>query len=347
MKVCIVIDGVSNSGGTDRVVSNLANILTEKEISTDIYSLTTGAPYYFISSEVRIIYPKYNNRIINLINFSIKIKKENYDNVIVLSMGKLSAQLIPMLRIFLIKSKIICNDHVSFESFSLIKKMIKLPAYFISDNIVVLTESDKSYLKNMLGSKVSVVRNSSPYENYSFSSNDIYKKEKIVIAVGRLTYQKNFQRLIRLWNEAKTIGWRLVIIGSGEEKEILEDSIRQNKSNNINIIESTPDLEKWYRRSSLLLMTSRYEGLPMVLIEAKNFALPVLAFDCKTGPNEIIDKDGIVIDYHDDQSFILNLERILVDSELREKFSKEALLNSKFFNKEEIFKQWGLVLNSK
>jgi amylovoran biosynthesis glycosyltransferase AmsD len=344
MKLCILIDGISNSGGTDRVASIISSLFVKYGIETSVYSLTPGKPYYSFDSRVEIKNPKYKSRIRNITEYCFSIKKNNFDHVIVLSMGRLSAQAVPLLKLLNIRAKIICNDHVSFKSFSRLIQIIKWPAYKMADKIVVLTESDRVYLSRKLGEKVKVVRNCSPYENAVYSSQDIGYKEKIVLAVGRLTYQKNFQRLISLWKKINSSGWKLVIIGSGEDRAELEELISKNGLKNVFIENPSHKLDEWYKKSSLLVMTSRYEGLPMVLIESKNFGLPAVAFNCQTGPVEIIKDDGFVIDYDDDPEFIRKVDALLENEILRHELSNNSLKNAENFTGNTILKEWLSVL---
>jgi amylovoran biosynthesis glycosyltransferase AmsD len=235
-------------------------------------------------------------------------------------MGRLSAQAVPLLKLLNIRAKIICNDHVSFKSFSRLIQIIKWPAYKMADKIVVLTE------------------------NAVYSSQDIGYKEKIVLAVGRLTYQKNFQRLISLWKKINSSGWKLVIIGSGEDRAELEELISKNGLKNVFIENPSHKLDEWYKKSSLLVMTSRYEGLPMVLIESKNFGLPAVAFNCQTGPVEIIKDDCFVIDYDDDPEFIRKVDALLENEILRHELSNNSLKNAENFTGNTILKEWLSVL---
>lgn len=343
MKICILIDGISNSGGTDRVASIISNLFTENGLEVKIYTLSEGEPYYFLDNRVGVISPKYRSRFINLIYFCNHIKKNSYDIIIVLSMGRLSAQAIPLLKFFNVKSRVICNDHVSIESFSKVVQLVKWPAYLLSNKVVVLTESDRSYLSKRLNEKVCVVRNCSPYEHETIENGDINKKNKIALAVGRLTYQKNFQRLLKIWGEVETLGWELVIVGSGEDQKEIEGIISGEKLNNVKIQTPNKNLKSWYEKSAMLLMTSRYEGLPMVLIEAKNFALPVISFDCNTGPREIIKDDGFIINYDDDDEFKARLIQLMSDDKLRFEMSRNALKNSTLFSEKEILNEWLLA----
>ncbi|CAM3606508.1 hypothetical protein BS639_23630 [Rouxiella silvae] len=344
MKLCILIDGISNSGGTDRVASLISALFVKNGVETSIYSMSSGKPYYDFDPRVVIKLPKYKSRNRNLLDYSFSIKSEKFDYVIVLSMGRLSAQAVPLLKLINVKAKVICNDHVSFKSFSRVKQIIKWPAYKMADEIVVLTESDRRYLAEKLGSKVKVVRNCSPYEHATLDVSHIAKKEKIVLAVGRLTYQKNFERLLSNWVKIDSDGWKLVIVGNGEDRELLDEFITKHNINNVSIENPGHNLDEWYKKSSLLVMTSRYEGLPMVLIEAKNFGVPAVAFNCETGPIEIIKDDGFVIDYDNDAEFVEKIEELLKDDELRLDLSRRSLNNSRIFTGDEIYKEWVSIL---
>jgi glycosyltransferase involved in cell wall biosynthesis len=98
----------------------------------------------------------------------------------------------------------------------------------------------------------------------------------------------------------------------------------------------------YYRQASLYLMTSRYEGLPMVLIEAMSFGLPLVAYDCKTGPAELIDDgvNGYLVPDDDAAAFSEGVIKLMLDPGLREHFSIAALEKSRRFSPERIYPQW-------
>lgn len=344
MNICILIDGIANSGGTDRVATVISNIFTSKGMDVTIYSLRSGDSYYPLDERVKVIQPKYKVRIISLFYFVWGIKKIKYDAVIVISMGRLSVQSIPLLRLFRVRSKVICSDHVSFESFSNLIRKMKLLAYRLSDKVIVLTEKDKGNLKEYLGDKVSVIRNCSPYDELSKHEISLSNKENIVLAIGRLSYQKNFQRLLANWADAVTSTWRLIIVGDGEDREKLSKIIAQKQIDNVELVPANNNLSYWYSKASILAMTSRYEGLPMVLIEAKNFGLPVIAYDCDTGPKEIIMNDGFLINYNDDKGFVDKLGSLIDDDELRKEMSLNALENTHIYSRENVYLEWLRVL---
>lgn len=345
MGVSFIIDSISNSGGTDRVITTLSNALVADGKDVIIHVLKDGEPFYDLDDRVSIKYFNDSSRLMKIKKI-ISFEKKNKNPIIVISMGKLSVQFGIMSKVMNLKNKIICSDHVSIESFGFIKKYLKLFCYSFYTSVVTLTKHDKSYVENFFfinPSKIKTIRNISSFE---LTKSDLsLKNEKTVIAIGRLDYQKNFSRLISIWSKTKTHDWKLKIIGSGEELPILKDKIKNLNATSIQIIPATRDIQSFYKEASLLLMSSRYEGLPMVLIEAKNFGLPVIAFDCKTGPREIIENDGYLINYHEDEDYSTKLNLLLSNSSLRETFSRTAILNSDKYSTKVILSQWNELIN--
>ena len=123
---------------------------------------------------------------------------------------------------------------------------------------------------------------------------DDMPREKRVIAVGRLEWQKGFDRLIDLW---AVVGkhypdWRLDIFGSGTLQNALQQQIMSlGLENQVSINSFTEHIREEYLRSSLFVLTSRFEGFSLVLLEAAQSGLPSVAFDCPFGPSDLIE-DG-------------------------------------------------------
>src|SRR5690606_30927743 len=119
------------------------------------------------------------------------------------------------------------------------------------------------------------------------------KESKSIIAIGRYTFQKGFDKLIEIWNQFVKeyripSGWKLQIIGQGEDQELLERLIKKYELKNVELVGPTSNIGLYYSEASFLVMTSRFEGLPMTLIEAQSYGLPIISFDCLTGPSEVL-----------------------------------------------------------
>ncbi|MEI2263842.1 glycosyltransferase family 4 protein [Erwinia sp. CGal63] len=349
-RLLILIDGISNSGGTDRVASTLSSLLCNNGYDVTLYSLNKGDPYYPTDAKVKICYPQASARLLKIHEFVRFAKAQPFDGIMIISMGKLSVQALLAMKLFGVKSKIICCDHVSIETFKTPVRRLKVFCYGLADQIAVLTDHDKHYLESNYGVKnVHVVRNISPFHAESSATRFealFAHKQKRVLAVGRLTYQKNFDRMLDVWHRVNKQGWKLQIVGDGEDKPALLQKIKSyGIEESTEIVTPSKKINDYYRSAGIIIMTSRYEGLPMVLIEAKNFALPAVAFDCKTGPAEIIKDDGFVVDYDDNKAFVTQLNTLIADEEKRESFARAAWRNAENYGPTLILQKWNELLN--
>ena len=342
MKISIIIDGVSNSGGTDRVACLLANEFTKRNHNVSIYSMSSGDAYYPLSTSVQLKTLPGISRVHKITFFAKLMKKISTDVIIIISMGRLSAETVPILKFMKVRSTIVCSDHVSFNSFNFIIRALKKIAYKLSDHVVVLTEHDKELLLSTRNKikNVHSIGNISPFE----TENSLQSKSNIVLAVGMLTEEKTICDLLKIWELTNTTDWELIIIGDGVQKEMLIEHITKSNMNNVRILPATKEIASYYRKAKIIAMTSKYEGLPMVLIEAKSFGTVAISYDCETGPKEIISNDGIVITYGDTAEFSKELEKLIGDEALLQCLSKQALENSQVYSSEHIMAKWNKVI---
>ncbi len=167
-----------------------------------------------------------------------------------------------------------------------------------------------------------------------------------VIAVGRLDYQKGFDRLIKAWRLVMDKGltdWHLDIFGQGEWKDYLNGIIQENNLGNcVTVNAPVSDIAAQYTSSSLLAMSSNYEGFPMVMIEAMSCGLPVVTFDYKCGPRDIItpEVNGLIVPNGDIQAFADALARVMTDTEMRSRMGREALRVTERYSLDLVMKSW-------
>ena len=135
-----------------------------------------------------------------------------------------------------------------------------------------------------------------------FESNKVSKlEEKTVISVGRLSEIKGFDNLIKAFKKVnlKYPNWKLKIFGEdfGEEKKIKKLIRNLELDKNVLIMGHSENLKFEYLKSSMFVMSSKFECFPMVLLEAKEIGLPIIAFDCESGPRDLIvhERDGFLI----------------------------------------------------
>lgn len=336
-KILFLIYSISKKGGTERVATILANELAQKgHILTIACFDEKIKPSYELDNRVKTISIREKNIFSKSISIRTIIDNENPDLVICHNMGKLSLLLACIRKKS--KTKFYSLEHVSYTSSPLAVKLAKRLLYKNYDAVVTLTNRDKEYYKH-LHQKILVIPNFCPFENISHSYNE---KSRQIISIGRLTHQKGFDLLLKAWEkiENKIPEWRLKIIGDGPEKENLINLIKKYNLKNLEILPNQDNIKAFYENSSFYIMSSRYEGLPMVLIEAQSFSLPIVSFNCPHGPAEII-TDGVngflVASFNIEKLSEKILEMTQIE---RMQFSIEAFKKSEEFKKEKILKKW-------
>ena len=215
------------------------------------------------------------------------------------------------------------------------------------DKFVVLTNEDREYWGKL--PNIEVIPNAAMFvaDRYSDVSN------KRVIAVGRLDYQKGFDRLINAWEIVHKSGkyndWRLDIFGQGEWKEMLQGMIDERELNGSAFINKpTKNIGKEYAESAMLVMSSNYEGFPMVMIEAMACGLPVVAFDFKCGPKDIISdgENGLIIRNGDIKALAEGMMRLMEDTENRKRMSLNARKIVDTYSEKAVMDKWIGLFNN-
>lgn len=209
------------------------------------------------------------------------------------------------------------------------------------DKFVVLTEEDASYWGAL--PNLEVIPNTAlmkaPSEVKAHGN-------KRVIAVGRLDFQKGFDRLIEAWAlvpAALRKEWHLDIFGQGEWLPMLNEMIdKKGLQGSAKINPPTKNIREEYLSSAFLVMSSHWEGLPMVLIEAMALGLPAVCFDFKCGPKDII-KDGVnglLVQEGDIPALAKAIQRMIENPEMVERMGAEALLIREKYTEHAIMAKW-------
>lgn len=209
------------------------------------------------------------------------------------------------------------------------------------DKFVVLSQEDKGYWGKL--PNIEVVPNAAMRMTDKYS--DVTAKR--VIAVGRLDYQKSFDRLIQAWEivqkNEKYSDWHLDIFGQGEWRDMLQQMVAErNLTNTLSINKPTNAIGDEYARSSMLVMSSHYEGFPMVMIEAMACGLPVVSFDFKCGPKDIIShgENGLIVKDGDIDGLAAAMMRLMDDEEYRNILSVNARKVTETYSEEAVMEKW-------
>lgn len=226
------------------------------------------------------------------------------------------------------------------------------------DHFVVLTHEDKSLWEH--GSSPSAKRQSDitviPNARTFVPRQRSDLSQKRVMAIGRYDYQKGFDTLLHIWgkvlqssnlNSQPSIlnvrGWTLDIVGDGPLRPALKQQVEAlGLKDSVRLLKPTDDIQSVYRSASIMVMTSRYEGLPMVLLEAQACGLPIVAFACQCGPRDVITDgtDGFLIEGRDERLFADRLCTLMTDDALRRQMGAAAAQSSERFSEDRIMQQW-------
>lgn len=209
------------------------------------------------------------------------------------------------------------------------------------DKFVVLTDEDKGYWGKM--QNIIVIPNAARYMGDRYTDNS----RKRVIAVGRLDYQKGFDRLIQAWEiiqrKEEFQDWILDIFGQGEWHEMLQQMIAcAAMTDTVHINPPTNSIADEYANSSLIVMTSNYEGFGMVLVEAMACGVPGIAFDCKCGPKDIIRNgvNGLLVQNGDIKGLAEAMMKLMGNESLRKEMSVHARDVIYTYSEERVMARW-------
>ncbi|WP_026889079.1 glycosyltransferase family 4 protein [Clostridium beijerinckii] len=301
------------------------------------------------------------NKCINILNkvyFPGKIQKnfleylntKKYD--VIIAVEALYSMLIGSIANEL-NAKTIGWQHNSYEAYFQTKdkycwnidKMFKRNISML-DKCVVLTEHDKNKIKEKMGIKSICI-----YNPLSFTSEQKSNcNNRNILSVGRLVQeQKGFDLLLDAYKivSKKHPNWKLIIVGDGPDKEKLENKILELQLvNNVEIRPFTTNVNYYYLNSSIFVSSSRWEGFGLVITEAMECGLPVVAF-ANSGPKEIINKDGIngvLVPTKNVKELALQIINLIENYNKRKDMSIKAIERAQDFNVKSVVEKWKRVL---
>lgn len=353
-KICFLIGNLNHSGGTERVTTLIANALAEKKYQVSILSLADGSsPFFKVEPNIAIysLYPKKISMKANYFGAVWRIRKfvieHNIDTLIVVD--SISC-IFTIPALYGLKINHICWEHFNFKNNNgvWLRELSRKFAVLFCDYVVTLTERDKEFwIKSLkyLKAKIITIPNPTPFSQIESIPK---QSNKVVLAVGRLVSVKGYDELLNIWSlvQKKEKGWTLRIVGDGEELvELKKLAQKLEVSNSVEFIAATSEISNFYKEASIFCLTSKFEGFPMVLLEAQSFGLPIVAFDCDTGPSEIVYKEYL-IENRDHSAFSEKLFEIMnMKTEDYSLLCQKSKLNNKKFSVENITSYWEKILN--
>lgn len=311
--------------GTERIASDVVNSLFEAGLDVSFVVLSASVEsYYELDSGIHVfsLNTPFNKRIQAAIKLRKLLKKESPDFLVNVGvpMGQIS-----LLATCGLKTKIIGWEHFNLRAGSKFGYYWRLLAAKLCYKTVVLTQKDRTdYLEKVDTNVVCI-----PNFITRFIDSKSPLESKIVLSVGRLTSQKGYDFLLQAWQKIlkQTPDWKLQIVGSGNDEEGLKlQAASLNVLDSVSFIPATNNVEQYFGRASLYVMSSRFEGMPMVLLEAKMHGLPCVSFNCPNGPDEIIRNsiDGLVVELGDIDALSQAMLFLMNDKDKLKEFGDRA-----------------------
>lgn len=352
-RVMFFIGNMSHSGGTERVLSVIANGLAERGFTVMVISLWGDGKTVFPLDEKIPVYwvekeRKQSGILGNLRYLAELFDQEKPDFLVDVDIILACYSIFMKWRrpgMYWISWEHF-HYYYHFERNNFLRKIVRRVVARYSDQMVVMTDEDKGYHERNLRLKCGIRRiyNPVPYE-------EVFEKrleKPFIFAAGRLTEAKGFDLLIDSWErlERSYPQWFVVVAGEGMDRRKLEKKVREAGLERLHFIGNVTDIEKYYREAAIFVLSSRNEGFAMVLLEAMCFSLPSVSYSCKTGPKEVVadGENGFLVKPGDTKDFSKKMELLMNDAALRRQMGEQAAKTVMRFHKKSILDQWEILL---
>ena len=354
MKIFIVCSRLSY-GGAERVGVMLANGLS---VSHSVYliSNTLEEPTYEVKSSVQLLplFSSISSKIEKWASTLPNIRKyaKTYRPDVIIGIME-TCSLVAKLATIGLNIPVIMTEHNAFErpkNTPLTKWQI-ITKFYINKLyccVTILTEADKEFIGLRLKNTVVM-----PNPLFLTPIINLPVKDKIVLAAGRIDdwHYKGFDILLKAWGTiAKQYpDWTLEIAGEGkkEDLELLQDIVRKSEvENQVKFLGYQKNIVDRYKQSAIFVLSSRYEGFGLVLIEAMSQGCACVACDFKGRQREIIrnDSEGLICVPNDVDALALAIKKMIGDDIYRQKVQEAAIERSKYYAMDKTIKRWEELL---
>ena len=355
-KICFFSGDITRSGGTERVATQLANALNaENTYDICLLSLTEQqkTPFYPVNPDIKRfrLGEKWMNPgpgYIPVIGKLHRFLKERKIDILIDIDIVLDVLSIPAAR--RLKTKVVSWEHFTadFEMSVLYRRMILKYSVKRSDYVVVLTDGDLEDYQKRLGRKKKICRIYNPVA-YQLKKACEGEKKKLILTVGRLVPEKGIEYIKKVSKEIleEYPEWQWMLLGEGSERNDLEQFISDHHLQDRLILKGNiKNVDDYLKQASILVVTSKYEGLGLSMLEARAMKVPCICFDVKMGPRELIhhEVDGYRIPPFDCDEMIRKIKVLINDPKLRSQFAENALRYMDEFSLEKSLKQWEEIL---
>ena len=369
-RVALVVSSLS-AGGAERVISTMANYWAKKNWEITFITLDSyKTDFYPLDSRVErkalnLVNDSHNLFMALLSNFRRirtirKALKETTPDTVISFVD--TTNVLTLLSCIGLKiNRTIVSERVdpSVHPLPSTWRFLRRISYPLADRVVVQTDSIQKWARKFLPEKkIAIIANPvcSSNDVQCHSDNDLSplfgkRDSKFLVGMGRLTHQKGFDILIRAFANIseRHPEWKLVIFGEGTERAALHQLISSTgMSERVFLPGTTATPGYFLKQADLFVLPSRYEGFPNTLLEAMMAGLPVISFDCPSGPAEIIRTgvDGVLVPAGDSHALTSEIEKLMESKDKRERLAARAPEVIERFGLEQIMTLWEKLITN-
>jgi glycosyltransferase involved in cell wall biosynthesis len=362
MRLLYFINQIENSGGIERIVIDKVNYLAQipdYELHLVYYGKSDAKSFYPIDASVKLwaidedtsthSFTKKLRSISHIYHEVCNVVDSVHPDVIVNANVRIISYFLPLVYKSIPK---IVELHFTYEGLqimnegmygknswkSAVNNVLRRLFYARYDKCVVLVNDDiKAWgFRNLV-----VIPN---FTNLTFIPSNCCNREKMVINVGRLEDQKDHQLLIEAWKTVnkKYPDWRLEIWGGGSLKKKLQRQISETGlQDSVFLKGQTQHIDKEYTKASIFALSSKYEGMPLVAIEAMTAGIPCVSFDISGIRDVITDgEDGAIVGDHTPEALAQGIVQMIDNEQLRNNMSIKSIKKVSRFEKAIVMRKW-------
>ena len=340
MKITFVTSTLT-SGGSERVISLLANEFSQKGHKVTIILLCEPIVFYPINPSVEVIYARnYGKNGLSKGRWLRRFIKKSRPDVVIPFMT--AVYCFTIFWLLGLSVPIISSERIDPRFSPPMRKFLRFVLLRFTDHLVVQTQEIKSYYAKSIQSKTTIIPN--PVSEKVFDNETVVDKETRIISVGRLYSQKNQRMMIDAFSKVaeRFPLYKLAIYGEGPLRNELENYIKsKGLEKRIFLPGRTDNIIEELRQSELFCLSSNYEGMSNALLEAVCVGLPIVTTHV-SGVDDLIENgiNGLIVNVNDSDGFAIALEKLIKDKKLRETFSIKNKEIANRFKLDRIVSDW-------
>jgi glycosyltransferase involved in cell wall biosynthesis len=353
MKILVIIPTL-HRGGAERVVSRLTQAWQEEhEVLLAVFDHSKAAYLHggklvdLKCPPVNSVWGKVANALRRVFRLTTLIQKEKPDRIITFMESAnfpaiLAALLTGTLACLTISVR--CDPNQLMRAYRcLISCFYRFPKRVVAVSQGVSVVLEKMGVPRQKLFFIPNPASDEPRQAESKKEENIRRPSRYILGVGRLHSEKGFDRLMAAFASIDDSDLHLVILGEGRERASLEALAEELRiSTRLMMPGAVEDVAPWYENALCFVLSSKHEGWPNVLMEAMYWHCPVISFDCRFGPSEIIESgvSGVLVPEGDVHALRVAIVKIISNGALRESFVKESLRRLEYFCVKKVAKMW-------